>query len=456
MKSIKLTLARQFSPVLAALALLLPCLAIGQGSLSPPTNASPYVTERALTPGGAPRPSMKTLMQIDPGEHIPSRDTGRTDLNGSLGYYNFSSPGRYYLTENLDKNIVVNSENVTIDLCGFEIRFIGAGPGPTAISTVSVLGTINRLKVINGRIRGAWNIGIEAGSDCVIDGVDISDQKTYGVKLGTGALVNGCTVHGPWNQGMGGGAGPHQGIYAHDNSVISRCTVSGIQAIGILGQNSARITDCIASNNAGCGIVAGDAASLQGCTAYNNGVTGIDVSSGNTILNCTAQGNGGAGFRNRSGASLSNCTSRYNRGEGFLAEANNVMDQTYTKNACTYLNCVAQNNTTDGFKTTIDGSYTHCNANANGTAGVEPLGGGAATSSVASPRATSTTASRPPASAASTTTPYRTTAPTASTSATSPTWSHATCCTATPPPPSASPLAAASQARRRLSLVIPM
>ncbi len=377
MKYLVLTLVRQLSASCVALLLLLPCLAFGQGQLNPPSSTFTYPSERALNGSGNPVPSMKTLMHIDAGEHIPSRDPLKPNLDGSLGYYNLTSPGRYYLTENLDKQIVVASDNVTIDLGGFEIRYTGAGPGPTAISTVSILGTRNRLKVINGRIRGAWNLGIEAGYDCVVDSVDISDQITYGIKLGSSAVINGCTVHGPWVMGSGG-AGPHSGIYGHDCSIITRCVVRGIAGIGILGQNNSRISDCVSCSNAGCGIVAGDSASLQGCVASSNGVTGIDVSSGNAILNCTSERNGGAGTRTRSGSSLSNCTSRYNSGEGFLAEANNVMDQAYTMNACTYINCLAQNNMTDGFKTTLDSSYTHCNATANGNQPPAPIGGGAA------------------------------------------------------------------------------
>ena len=120
---------------LAALTLLVPALAFGQGQLTPPGPAFTYPNERALTPGGMPTPSMKTLMQIDAGEHIPSRDTSNVNLNGSLGYYLLASPGRYYLTENLDKNIVIASDNVTLDLGGFEVRYTGGGTGPVAIPT---------------------------------------------------------------------------------------------------------------------------------------------------------------------------------------------------------------------------------------------------------------------------------------------------------------------------------
>lgn len=100
---------------------------------------------------------MKTLMHIDAGQHIPSRDASNANLNGSLGYYNLTAPGRYYLTENLDKNIVISSDNVTLDLGGFEVRYVGTITGPVAISATGAVITYRRTKVINGRVRGNWS-----------------------------------------------------------------------------------------------------------------------------------------------------------------------------------------------------------------------------------------------------------------------------------------------------------
>ena len=182
---------------LAALSFLVPVLAFGQGQLTPPGAASAYPNERALTPGGIPTPSMKTLMQIDAGEHIPSRDADNTNLNGSLGYYLLASPGRYYLTENLDKRILITAENVTLDLGGFEVRYAGVGTGPIAIEAQSgIAGTVNRTKVINGRVRGTWSQGVKLNDDSVVSDVDVSGINNYCIRVGDDSLVHQCRVRG--------------------------------------------------------------------------------------------------------------------------------------------------------------------------------------------------------------------------------------------------------------------
>jgi hypothetical protein len=199
------------------LSALTPLMSYGQGQLTPPTSTFPYVNERALTPSGAPTRSMKTLMHIDAGEHIPSRDASNPNLNGSLGYYLLSQPGRYYLTENLDKRILITSDNVTLDLGGFEVRYTGAGTGPVAIEAQSgVAGNILRSKVMNGRVRGNWQMGVKLSDDSVVSGVDVSDATNYGIKVGKNSQVTDSRVRGLWSQGNPGAPGPHSAIYGDD------------------------------------------------------------------------------------------------------------------------------------------------------------------------------------------------------------------------------------------------
>ena len=173
-----------------AASLVLPVFAFGQGQLTPPGPAFSYPSERALNTSLIPIPSMKTLMHIDAGEHIPSRDPSKTNLDGSIGYYNLNAPGRYYLTENLSKRILITADNVTLDLGGFEVRYTGAGTGPIGIEAQSgVAGTVVRTKVINGRVRGAWQIGIKLGDDSVVSGVDVSEVPGYCIKVGKNSQV---------------------------------------------------------------------------------------------------------------------------------------------------------------------------------------------------------------------------------------------------------------------------
>jgi hypothetical protein len=358
---------------LAALTLLVPALAFGQGQLTPPNAVYTYPNERALTPGGVPTPSMKTLMQIDAGEHIPSRDTNNVNLNGSLGYYNLAQPGRYYLTENLDKNILITAENVTLDLGGFEVRYTGDGMGPIAIEAQSgVAGTATRTKVINGRVRGNWTLGIKLNHDSVVTGVDVSEIHTFGIKVGDDSLVDQCRVRGPWVRGPGAGApGPHSGIYTGSASVIRASTATGIGGIGIQGHDNVRVADCTVNDVAGCGIVTAMNASVHGCSVRNCGSTGFDLNQGSVLMNSAATGNGDPGVHVRNGCVIHNVSSFFNMDHGFWVEnASFPGGPAVYDNATNFVQCVAQQNSGDGFHATSDCSFTHCTADRNGMPGV--------------------------------------------------------------------------------------
>jgi len=361
---------------LAALTLLVPALAFGQGQLTPPNAVYSYPNERALTPGGIPTPSMKTLMQIDAGEHIPSRDTSNANLNGSLGYYNLAQPGRYYLTENLDKNIVISSDNVTLDLGGFEVRYMGGGMGPVAISATGALVTYQRTKVINGRVRGNWSQGIVLSDDSVVSGVDVSEVSGYCIKIGKNGQIADSRVKGPWSQQNPGMPGPHSGIYGDDATVISQCSATGIGGIGIQVNQSGRVVDCTVQGVAGCGIVTNHHCSVGGCAVRMCGSTGFDLGMGSTLHNSAVSECGDSGVHVRNGCSLANVTSRDNQDHGFLSESWTVMNQQYNKNATNFVNCVAQGNDGDGFHVSHECLFTHCTADDNGTDGVVTQGHG--------------------------------------------------------------------------------
>lgn len=364
---------------LAALTLLVPALAFGQGQLTPPPSTFSYLGERALDATGSPVASMKTLMHIDAGEHIPSRDAAKPKLNGSLGYYELDQPGRYYLTENLAKHIIIASDNVTLDLGGFEIRYSGVGTGPVAVQGAGGPVIYHRTKVMNGRIRGNWIQGALLGNDSVVNGVDVSEIATYGIKVGHDSLVSQSRVRGPWLPGPGAGApGPHSGIYTGTASVISACTSTGIQGIGIQGQDNVRVVDCTVNEVAGCGIVTAHGGAVGGSSVRTCGVTGFDLNQGSSLHNSTATSCGGAGVHVRNGCSLQNVTSLNNSSHGFLVE--NIsppgMPPVFD-NATNLLQCVAQNNTGDGFRVTSECSFTHCTADRNGMPGM--IGGPPAT-----------------------------------------------------------------------------
>ena len=349
--------------------------AFAQGPLPPPGPASTPFADRALDASGGPVPSMKTLTQTDPGQPIPSRDADLPALNGSGTAYTISQPGHYYLTENLDKPVLIDADDVTLDLRGFLISFSppigGGGGGASPLIAIDSLGGKDpreNTTVRNGHISGSWAMGIRLGATSRVHDLQVSYCQTYGIKCGQSSTVENCTVKAAKPQTPA--AGYWSGIHCGDGAVIRGCTADSIAGIGILGQQSSRITDCVAVHCVGCGIVANASSTLSGCVASRCGATGIDVNTQVTLLNCTASGNFNEGFHIRGGCALMNCAARENKEEGFFAER-----MTFTgnqnppepNNAVSFLQCVSQKNAWDGFRTDIDCLFTHCTADGNGT-----------------------------------------------------------------------------------------
>ncbi len=356
----------------AVLLVIAPSIVQGQGQLNPPGPAFGYANERALDTSGNPLPSMKTLMHIDAGEHIPSRSATNAKLNGSLGYYELSQPGRYYLTENLDKRIVIGSDNVTLDLGGFEIRYAGGGTGPVAISASGLQGNFIRTKVINGRIRGDWSQGVILGTDSVVAGVDVSDATSYGIKVGKNSQVANSRVRGKWSPGSSGVPGAHSGIYGEDATVISQCSASDMNGIGIQVNQNGRVVDSTVQNVQGCGIVTNHHSSVGGCAVRLCGSTGFDLGMGSALHNSAASDCGDPGVHVRNGCTVANVTSRDNKDHGFISEPWTVMDAQNNKNATNFVQCSAQGNDGNGFHVTHSCAFTDCTADDNGS---QPLGG---------------------------------------------------------------------------------
>ncbi|MEM1083448.1 MAG: right-handed parallel beta-helix repeat-containing protein [Verrucomicrobiota bacterium] len=352
------------------LATLMPAILLGQGSLTPPPHASLPANEEALDALGAPKISMKTLAQTDPGQPIPSRDPAMVDLNGSGPEFLIKEPGHYYLTENLvgDRPIVIDSDGVTLDLRGFEIRFAPSG-GAGGIAITSDIGgmTHDRITVKNGKIIGGWVEGIRLGGRSSVKDVEVSGPLTFGIYVGGTSLVEDCQVMGPGEPGEG--PGPHAGIFAGDCSVITGCTANNVHGKGIETGNGSTIVDCTTCGNLGCGIVGLKGNTVKNSTALRNGSTGIDFYAGNTIANCNAAENGAEGFLVRSGTNLQNCVSRCNVLEGYAAVAASAENGENQNNAVNFLQCSATENRADGFRSDINTLFTHCTADSNGVPG---------------------------------------------------------------------------------------
>ena len=166
---------------------------------------SSLLAQGALTPPGAPAPTMKSLDQLEP----------RTAITNAASTYTISVPGSYYLTTNLTvssgSGIYINVSGVTLDLNGFTISSTAASAAYSGISLNG--GPLSDITIVNGHIRsGVTNngSGVYSGSgfyngiawnasppnNAVISKVSVSGVLNDGIYLGIGTatVVEACTV----------------------------------------------------------------------------------------------------------------------------------------------------------------------------------------------------------------------------------------------------------------------
>ena len=360
--------------------------ALAQGFLTPPPNGSTPLVDQALDPGGAPESNMKSLTQTDPGQVIPSKDPNLPDLNGTAAAYTIKEPGNYYLTENLvgDKPIIIASDDVTLNLRGYEMRYVpGGGPGVSAIFVApGPNGAPERIHVRNGFIVGGWDMGVALPDYCSVRDVNVSGAATFAIMVGAQSTVHNCIVRGRDLEGSEG-PGAHAGIFGGVGSVISNSTAREIHGNGIQVDKSSRVVDCTSNCNLGSGIVGADCVSVEGSTSLMNALHGFDLGPAASVVNSTACENFEAGFHLMAGSVVAHCVSRVNQGDGYLAEGlvpgeprgENSEGFNYSPNATSFQHCSATQNSRNGFQTTVNSTFVHCTADYNGSEVTDPEGG---------------------------------------------------------------------------------
>jgi len=238
--------------------------AFGQGSLT-------------LLPG-APAPTMKKLDEVEPRRLIKT-------LPFTI---DSSSSGSYYLTASLigvsgTQGIVVNANNVTIDLNGFEL--IGVAGGPS--SGVFIGGSISNVVIRNGTIRNWTSHGVNgAGNQGVrVENVIARNNGADGLLLDEKALVLNCLADG----NVGIGINVFKGSIVKNSQAIA---TSGTPGHGFQLTTTCAMSDCTASANSGAGVAMGSGGTLHGCASSNNTLDGFSLSDGSSISNSIAYQNG--------------------------------------------------------------------------------------------------------------------------------------------------------------------
>jgi hypothetical protein len=272
----------------------------------------------ALTPPGAPAPTMKTLTQVEPRKDVFTLPPGPTSL------YLITAPGSYYLTTNLvspggKDGISVMADHVTIDLRGFAI--IGTGNMGMNFNAISVPNPQVDLMVMNGTIASWSGEGVFAP---MTRNSKLLDLRVFNIgrsalDIGDGSIVNDCLVYTNGYYSYGSPA-----IKAGNNCTVESCVAQNNAGPGISTGNGGLVTDCTANYNNCYGINTGDNSRVNNCNASvnwgNNPGDGIFVGYGSTVSGCTASGNANDGINTICGGSVLGCVAWTNQDDGIVVQ----------------------------------------------------------------------------------------------------------------------------------------
>ena len=225
--------------------------------------------------------------------------------------YTITTPGFYYLGENLTRAfspggdaITVDADDVTLDLMGFCL----SGPGKqSGISTgISATSQRSNVEIRNGSIRdfGGAGISFNNGNNVGIRviGVRVRETGSSGISLnGNGNLVMDCSAMNAGNvcidvtaagntiKGNLVAGSDHEGIRVGVGSTVMGNVARSNSYAGISADGSL-VIDNVATFNVGYGIIAGSNATVTRNTAGENGDVGIRTDTYCTITNNTTDG----------------------------------------------------------------------------------------------------------------------------------------------------------------------
>jgi hypothetical protein len=313
----------------------------------------------ALTPPGAPAPTMKTLTQVEPRTPIATLP------------YGITSPGSYYLTTNLTcppgiNGITVAADHVTIDLRGFAI--IGAGQAGPAASAIIAPAPLVDLNVVNGAIT-LWSGEVVSASttrNSKFENLRVNDNGNSALHLGDGCIVNDCLAQANCSYSVGTPV-----IYVGNHCLVESCVAQNNAGPGISTGNGGLVTDCVANNNVNYGIKTGDDSRVNNCSASLNTASGngpgdgIFVGNGSAVNGCIALGNTYDGIETISGGSVLGCIVRTNLNHGIVVQSGSTVKD-----------CTASANHFNGIFVSLHSQVVDNTCDANGQAGIQTAAAG--------------------------------------------------------------------------------
>jgi parallel beta-helix repeat protein len=367
---------------------------------------STIFAQGALTPPGAPAPTMKSLDQIE----------ARTPIS-SLPY-TITNPGSYYVTANLtgisgSDGIDIATNNVALDLNGFTLQGVAG-----SLNGINILNSSKNLSIHNGAL-DSWgqngvnannaynsqfdslcvssnvdglftgpnclvrictadqnqNTGIAVGNNCNVKDCATSANGSAGIGLGNSCTVIGCNASGNSNgYGISAGfnvnncnvincnaSGNSAGIQVGSSSGVQACTASGNGSYGIAVANSSAIRDCVASSNITYGIyVTGNSCQVVGSTCTGNSVNGIYIVGNQTaVKDCTAIGNNNYGIDVGANSTVKDCIASGNGNDGIYIPGSNcqIFGNTCSGNGSYGMYAAGNQNRIDGNTAANNSSY---------------------------------------------------------------------------------------------------
>lgn len=278
-----------------ALLLSVTSTALAQGPLTPPPGADPSIGPvNALTAGGLPQATMKTLHQVEP----------RTAIAGGTSGVTISASGAYYLTGNITvatgDGITINASHVTLDLNGFSITTSAA---PAAGIGVRLGQGLRNVAIRNGNIGGDGLGGaFTGGVYYVVSGfpqppsnLRVADLSVAAAEYGISTANSVATCHVERCLVIGGS------VHGIQGGIVKDCVVEGGPILGRI------VKDCSVTTPGTSGILAEVAENCYATSAgtaiqakclvnsYGTGGGNHDVISAGVVQNVWAEGGSGTG-----------------------------------------------------------------------------------------------------------------------------------------------------------------